>query len=227
VLGDDGDGLIAHKGRTPGDHLVEHRPKGVKIRSRRHPSTHGLLRRHVRDGSHHHAGLGETGAVEGKREPEVAKFGGAVGGEPDVSRLEVAVDDALAVGVLQRPAHLVGDADRLGEGDTVALRLFDQALHVATGHELAHQVWLAPLLADVVDAHDVGVVAQPPHGLGLALDADQAILVEAVGLDEGEGHVAVELGVVGEVDAFLAALAQESNDLVPAVDKRGGLGRKG
>jgi hypothetical protein len=37
------------------------------------------------------------------------------------------------------------------------------------------------------------------------------------GLEESEGDVAVEPGVVGEVDPLLAALAQEPLHLVPAI----------
>ncbi len=80
------------------------------------------------------------------------------------------------------------------------------------------------------------MIAQPPHGLGLAGDADAGGRVQALGsfgdaqdrLDDGEGYVAVEDGVVCPVDALLAALAKELDDLVAAGGKgrgyRGGLG---
>src|SRR5438128_2259409 len=45
----------------------------------------------------------------------------------------------------------------------------------------------------------------------------RAATVKAFGLDQGEGDVAVEAGVVGEVDLLLAALAEELSDDVAAV----------
>ena len=48
-------------------------------------------------------------------------------------------------------------------------------------------------------------------------DALRGGVVEALGLDQGEGDVAVEQGVVGQVDLLLAALAEEALDRVAAV----------
>ena len=51
--------------------------------------------------------------------------------------------------------------------------------------------------------------AQATHGLGLVADALAADVVQAVGFDEGERNVTVEDGIVGEVDALLAALPEK------------------
>jgi len=59
--------------------------------------------------------------------------------------------------------------------------------------------------------------AEAAHRLGLAADAHAAGVVESLGLDQGEGDVAVEERVVGEVDLLLAALAEEAFHLVAAV----------
>jgi len=67
------------------------------------------------------------------------------------------------------------------------------------------------------------VGAEAAHGLGLAGDALAGRVVEAFGLDQGEGHIAVELGVVGQVDALLATLTEEALDFVAAVGEGGGL----
>ena len=72
-----------------------------------------------------------------------------------------------------------------------------------------------------------GVVAEAAHRLRLAADADDAVGVEAVGLDQREGDVAVELGVVREVDALLGALAEEGADGVAAAGERRGQRRRG
>ncbi len=65
-----------------------------------------------------------------------------------------------------------------------------------SGHVLADDVRQPTLIADVEGRDDVGVVAQPTHRLGLAADALQAGLVQPLGLDDGDGDVAVQLGVL-------------------------------
>ncbi len=72
----------------------------------------------------------------------------------------------------------------------------------------------------------MGMGAEPSHGLGLSGDALAAHVVQALGLDEGEGDVAVQEGVVGQVDPLLAALAQEPLHLIAAVREGGGLRRR-
>ena len=91
-----------------------------------------------------------------------------------------------------------------------------QPFDVAALHVLADDVGLAVLVADVVDGDDVRMVAEAAHRLRLAADARQPVGVQPLGLDHGEGHVAVELRVVGQVDPLAAALAQEALDLVAA-----------
>src|SRR5438045_5412700 len=85
---------------------------------------------------------------------------------------------------------------------------------------------LPGFLAYVVDGDDVGVVAEAAHGLRLARDAGAGGGVEAFGLDQGEGDVAVEEAVVGEVNPLLAAFAEEAADFVAAVGEGGGVWRR-
>jgi hypothetical protein len=87
-------------------------------------------------------------------------------------------------------------------------------------------VGLVVVASKVVDGHDVGVVAEPAHGLGLSHDAGAGDLVEAIGLDQGEGNVSIEDGVVGQEDLLLAALAQEPLDHVAAIGEGCGLWRR-
>ena len=59
----------------------------------------------------------------------------------------------------------------------------------------------------------------------IATEVEQMMggLVQTLGLDQSEGHVTVEEGVVTEVDALLAALAEKPLDLVPAPNERRGI----
>ena len=77
-------------------------------------------------------------------------------------------------------------------------------------------LYRALVLAEVEDADDVRVRTEATHRLRLAGDALAAYVIEALRLDEGERHVAVEELIVGEVDALLAAFAEELADPVAA-----------
>ena len=55
--------------------------------------------------------------------------------------------------------------------------------------------------------HDVRVIPEPSHGLGLAPHAHQ---VESVALDERDRDLAAQARVAGQVDALLRALAEQA-----------------
>ena len=77
------------------------------------------------------------------------------------------------------------------------------------------------VLAEVEDAHDVRVRAEASHRLGLTGDPLPADVVEPVGLDQRERHLAIQELVVGQEHALLAALAEELLDLVtPTCERR-------
>ena len=88
---------------------------------------------------------------------------------------------------------------------------------------LADDVGRACLFALVEHAHDVWVCAHAAHRLRLAGDTFAADVVEAIGLDQGEGDVAVEQAVVREVDLLLPALAEEAPHLVAPAHEGCGL----
>src|SRR3990170_1681932 len=71
------------------------------------------------------------------------------------------------------------------------------------------------------------MIPQAPHSLGLVPNSGQPFSVEPIGLDHCDCDVAVQAVVVGEVDAFAAALAQEALNLVASADERGGKRRSG
>ena len=230
VLGDDGGGGVALEGRTTGDELVEHGAEGVEVCLRGDLLAERLLRGHVAVGADHHAVAGEAGLADGDGESEVADLGGAVRGEPDVAGLEVAVDDALSVSELQASGGGDGDVQGLLEGERAG-GVLEEAFDVTAAHQLLDEVGLlrsvgGDVFADVVDGDDVGV-GEASHGAGLAHDAFAADVVEALGLDEGEGDVAIEECVVGEEDALLAALAEEAEDLIAAAGEGFGVLRRG
>jgi hypothetical protein len=61
--------------------------------------------------------------------------------------------------------------------------------------------------------------AQPAHSLCLTRHPLAGYLVQAVGLDQREGDIAVKDGVPGQIDFLLAAFTQKSFDLVATAGK--------
>src|SRR5262249_22630411 len=66
----------------------------------------------------------------------------------------------------------------------------------------------------------VGVIAEPRHRTRFPVDARHRRLVEPLGADDGERDLAVETEVGGQVDALLAALAEDAGDLVTPTRER-------
>ena len=112
------DGLGRHPGerRLAQQHLVEHAAEREDIAARVYrPLAHRLLGAHVVRRAERHAGLGHAGAAgarRGQRDPEVRHQRRALV-QQDVLGLDVAVDHAVAVGVVERGGDFGGDADRV------------------------------------------------------------------------------------------------------------------
>ncbi len=207
-LGHDRLGGRADERRVPGEHLVQHAAQGVDIRAPGDlPLAHGLFRAHVVRGAKTEAGLGHpsaAGGAQGERDTEVGHQRLPLV-QQDVLRLDVAVDHALPVGIVERARHLRGDPDRHLDGEllvppqTVAERL---AFHV--GHDVECG---ASDLPRVVQGEDVGMLE-----VGGGLD----LLKEALGPDHRgelraehlECHFAMVLDVLGQVDGRHPARAE-------------------
>jgi len=210
VLREEGDGIVTQEGRAARHHLVENRAKRVEVGTGVQHPAQGLLGRHVGQGPDEHARLAETGAVEQDGEAEVAQLRDAIFGEPDVPRLQIAVDDPVAMSVLEGLAELIGDLQDLPQGKAVLLRPSEQLCQIAPGHVLGHDVGLAAFFAGVEDGDYVRMVAEPRHRLDLALHAGEPTFVQPLGLDDRDGNIAFEAAVSCEIDALAGALAQDA-----------------
>jgi hypothetical protein len=117
---DERDRVVAVEGQAAGDDLVEQHAGGVEVGAGVDLQAEGLLGAHVLRGAEHHAGAGHllerTVAADDLGDAEVDQLEHlaalVVAGDEDVLRLEVAVDHALAVGVLEAAEHLQDEADR-------------------------------------------------------------------------------------------------------------------
>ncbi len=126
----------------------------------------GLLGGHVGEGADDVAGRGQGGAVGEAGDAEVHQLGAEfpLGGDEDVLRLDVAVDDAARVGVVERLAEVGADLADLA----VAERPFAaQPGQGAALDQLGDQQRVAVLLAHLVEGDDARVVESRGR-LGLA-----------------------------------------------------------
>ena len=210
MLRDHGYRVVTDEGRAPGHHLVQHAAERVEIARRRRLAAHRLLRRHVARRAHHHPGHRQARTIQCYRQPEVADLRHARSVEPDVSRFQITVHDAARVRVLEAGADLLGDTHHLLDRQPVIFSPLQHRRQIAAGHVLRDDVRVPLVVAGVEHGHDVRVIAEPPHRLRLALHARASVGVEALRLDHGKRHVAVEPRVVRQVDLLAPALAEEA-----------------
>jgi hypothetical protein len=132
----------------------------------------------------------------------------------NVGRLDVPVDDPLAVGIVQGIGHVLGNAHGVGHAELpLPVQLLPQRLSVDEGHDVVEK---AVRLARVEEGQDVGVLevrgradfGQEPIG------PDDRRQFRAQYLD---GDLAVVANVVGEIDRGHAALAQLTLDALAAL----------
>ena len=103
-------GLI---GQAPGDQLVGDDPERVQVGARPGLLAARLLGRQVGGGAEHRADLGDAGLLGRLGDAEVGELDLALARAQQVAGLDVAVDHAVAVGVVQALARLLDDRDRL------------------------------------------------------------------------------------------------------------------
>ena len=151
------------------------------------------------------------GGLEQLGEAEIEDLGVAVGGDHDVLGLDVAVDDARLVGLLQPAPDLGGDLERAEEVELAAL---DEGLHRLARDELHRDVEALGPLAHVVHLGDRRVVHRRRR-VRLLQEPPLALLVaRELGGQDLEGHQAAQVRVAGLVDDAHAALPEQLLDLV-------------
>jgi len=181
----------------------------------------GLLRCHVGRCAQSHAEGGEPGAPAGRgcgecfRDAEVGHDGVAAR-EQHVVGLDVAVHEAVVVGVGQRVGHLAEESHRLsgrqlaapGEPGTQGLALDER-------HRVVQEV---AGLAGGEQRDDVGM-GEPGREADLLAEAIGADRVRQLGGQELDDHLAVERGLGGEEDARHPAAAQLALDRMRAAQR--------
>ena len=206
------DGGPAAARLAPGDHLERHRRQRVT-------STAGLTLPpwscsggHVGGRAEHRVGVGDVGALDGLRDAEIGQLHRPVAAQQDVGRLDVAVDDAGGMGVVERIRDRTHDLHRAARLDRAARQDVGERLTVHVFHDEKHGF---VVLVDVEDRDEV-LVAQRGAELGLALEAARVDVVALARVHALHGDIAVEPLVVGQVDGRHAARAESLDYSVSA-----------
>lgn len=180
----------------PGEHLKQDDAQGVDVAA----TIDGLvamhlLRTHVSRRADNAAPRKGGRGLGNLDNAEVGQEGVAIVVEENVAGLEVAVDNASLVGMVQRRADAIQDMSCLGDGKRPFLQPVGQG---AATHVAHHQIWLPVIFAEVIYWHDGGVF-QCGNGPGFALKpaAEGGVVQEFAG-QHFDGHIAPKHGVVGQ-----------------------------
>jgi hypothetical protein len=168
----------------------------------------------------HTAELGEDRLLgqlhtDGLRDPEVDDLHdwfAVVRRDHDIGRLEIAVDDALLVGVLHRRAHVGEECEPRLRIEIFVSTVFGERNAL---HQLHHEVG-PPAFggSGIMDLRDVGVIHHG-EGLPLGLEARADLLGVHPGLDDLQGDPAFyRFGLLSHVDRAEAPFANLLEQLV-------------
>ena len=208
---------------APREHLVQDAPERVEVGTAIHPARLDLLRSNVVRGSDPGAGAGEAlRRSELLRQSEVSEIdllAGALSGDQDVGRLDVAVHEPALVRRVERRCDRTHHSLNPVE---VQLAPVDDVAQVGARHEAHRQVEDALELAAAVDRDDVGMLERRREP-SLGLETGHRVRVLGVlGRDDLQRHGALEVDVGGLVDNPHPAAVEDALDPV-AGEQRAGL----
>src|SRR2546428_520100 len=199
------------EGHDAGEQLVEHDTDGVEVRSLVDGCTLCLLGGQVLSGADDRARLGHL-ADACTRDPEVRHLQSPLTVDQHVVRLDVAVDDAVAVREPNRSEDLARVVDR--EVDRRGAARDDQLLQRAPVEVLHRDVVGALRLAAVVDRNDVRV-REAGRVLRLAAEAlDELIVAGMAVVEDLDRDAPAEHLVLSEVNVRHTARAELAQDAI-------------
>ena len=212
MLEHDGEGRLGLIGDAPGEHLIEHDAQRIDIRTMIYAPALALLRRHVCRGAYANAGGRELlRSLYHPRQSKVSQEHPRAAIHQDVGRLDVAVNDALSMRIVQRLCRLCHDLDRLLQRQGLSRR---EVLERARIDVLYRDIADLSLLPIVIDGQDVGMV-QPAYGFGLTDKAlAEPIFVRKVRREHLNRHVAFKGGLERLEHRCHPSLAQLPDDTV-------------
>ena len=221
---------IAGKRRPSGKHFIQHTTCGIQVGTHVDAFAARLLGRQILRGADHALRLRHRGGgiVERAGDAEVHDLDHALLGNHDVAGLDVAVNDAHAVRILERVEHAhhhlfgVALAQSAVHLENVAQGLALDILH----HQIRQMLGLAgfggdDFLARIVDVHDVGIV-HLRHGMGFATETlKEDLVVGEVGAHDLDRDGTSKTRIERHVHFGHAATADQLAELVTFTSQRG------
>ena len=195
---------VADEGPPAEQHFEQDDPGRKDVGTFADRAVQDVLRCHVgrRPGD---LGAALAGALNRGGNAEIHDAWRAVVIEQDVRRFQVAMDDALRVGMGDGIENGPQRGDRLDGWQGAALP--EKLGQVLAGHVLEDQIRIAALFTRLVDGHDVRMAhAADRPGLG-----QQGLILGRIGLGEMQGldrNLALQLGIEAQIDDALRTAPQ-------------------
>src|SRR5262249_28043565 len=209
VPADDGCGCVSLERKAALDELEENDAERVEIRLRRGAGAAQDFRRRVGKGPRG----GRVAFAQGPGEAEIQQDGPPRGSDEDVRGLEVAMHEAVAVEVPERPADLPEEGDRGLAGRTVQCRE-----EIPSVHELEDGVAAAPggVDARLQDAGDPRLT-EPGQQTAFLLEPLRG--GRAAALQQLDRHAPLRIPEVrGQPDLGVGAFAEDAVQFVSKPD---------
>ena len=190
--------VFVGEGQLARGHGVEADRPGVEVAAHRGPFAPEELGGHVGGRAHDQSRGGEgRGPFVPSGQAEVGHAERVVGGDEDVVRLEIPVEDALPVGMGHGRAEGEGPAAEEGPGEGRAGP--EDPAERAAVHVLRHEEGAAVSIPGVVETQDGGMF-ETGQGAGLLEETEEGLLAHRFGQEELRRHEAVEGTVPREPD---------------------------
>jgi hypothetical protein len=204
----------------PGRHFIEHDAQRKHVRSRIDLFAAQLFGRHVADRADGDTGIRQlvacracliVHAVHRAREPEVENLHLPTLRQEDVGRLEVAMEQTLRVGSVQRVRERDGFVQDGIDVERAAPKTLLERLALEQLHD---EVRPAVLLADVIQGADIRVV-QRRNGARFPLEPRDAVPIALRrGRQHLDGDAAAETSVRGAINLAHAARPDGGEDFI-------------
>src|SRR5579885_963692 len=205
----DGHRRFGEKRELTGEHLIENDAKRIDIAAIVAHAVR-LFGGHIFGRADHCARAGQhLCALHGLGQAEIDQVRVAVRAQEDIRGFDIAMNDAVIVGVLQRRSDLAEEAGSLFESELlVAEEVIAQGAAVDIGH---NQVVPGTLLAEVVEGQDM-IMGKRADGQGLAFKAAYKRFVASI--QNLHSHLAAHSAVVGQVHLHHATLCNAAAEFV-------------
>ena len=201
--------VIGDVRRIAGEHFVEQHAKAVQVGASIHRLATNLFRTHVARRAERQAGAGhDRAAAEALGDAKIGEHWAAIFTEQDILRLDVAVDDAAMVGVMQGAGDGPGDVQAFVERQAGA----DVVLQGLAGQILHGQVVGALVGGDVIDGDDVRVAELGDDPTFVQEALGEFIVRGEDGLNDLQRDMAIERFLYGQINNRHTALAKFALD---------------